>query len=243
MSTECPKDKIFNPKTGRCVKKDGAIGKKILAQLGSTPKQAPKQTPKQAPKQTPKHAHKPVPKQAPVSTKKCKDDEILNSSTNRCVKRNGAVGKKILAQLASKSKQAPLQAPKQIPKQAPKQAPKQIPKQAPKQAPKKTKISNIDKLKVNELKAIIDEHKKTLKQHNIEIPKKVLKKDLIEIVTRLNKVLSQQQQVIATPVVHHATPIIQTPAPVQQPKSKAKQQQQLSLTDIEAEIKKCLGIE
>ena len=28
---KCPKGKVVNPKTGRCVKRDGALGKKILA--------------------------------------------------------------------------------------------------------------------------------------------------------------------------------------------------------------------
>ena len=30
------------------------------------------------------------------TTKKCKDDEILNPASNRCVKRNGPTGKKLL---------------------------------------------------------------------------------------------------------------------------------------------------
>ncbi len=35
---KCPKGKVVNPKTGRCVKRDGALGKKILAAKKSTKK-------------------------------------------------------------------------------------------------------------------------------------------------------------------------------------------------------------
>jgi hypothetical protein len=34
---KCPKGKVVNPKTGRCVKRDGALGKKILASKAKTP--------------------------------------------------------------------------------------------------------------------------------------------------------------------------------------------------------------
>jgi hypothetical protein len=37
-----------------------------------------------------------------MSSKKCKEDEILNPETNRCVKRNGAVGKKVIAEMKKK---------------------------------------------------------------------------------------------------------------------------------------------
>jgi hypothetical protein len=66
-SKKCNEDEIMNPKTNRCVKKSGAVGKKILAGNVDNEKQ-----------------------------KKCKDDEILNPKTNRCVKKSGAVGKKLL---------------------------------------------------------------------------------------------------------------------------------------------------
>ena len=37
-----------------------------------------------------------------MSNKKCKKDEILNPDTNRCVKRNGTIGKRILAEMNKK---------------------------------------------------------------------------------------------------------------------------------------------
>lgn len=34
---KCPKGKLVNPKTGRCVKRDGVLGKKILAERKNSP--------------------------------------------------------------------------------------------------------------------------------------------------------------------------------------------------------------
>ena len=39
MSDKCPKGKILNPKTGRCVNKDGKIGQELLAKGGAKPKE------------------------------------------------------------------------------------------------------------------------------------------------------------------------------------------------------------
>ena len=69
----CPPDKIFNPATGRCVKKDGRKGKEIL-QNQPTPQPTP----------------------GPQPTKQCKPEEILNPATKRCVKRTGRIGQKLL---------------------------------------------------------------------------------------------------------------------------------------------------
>lgn len=69
----CPSGKILNPETGKCVKRDGAIGKKIL---------------------------KDVPKK--VDMKDCPSGKIRNPATGRCVNIDGAVGKKILADLKKK---------------------------------------------------------------------------------------------------------------------------------------------
>ena len=81
--TTCPPDKILNPKTGRCVKKDGKIGKELMKQTPKTPKQTPKQTPKPTPK-------------TPKPTKSCPPDKILNPKTGRCVKRDGKIGKTLV---------------------------------------------------------------------------------------------------------------------------------------------------
>lgn len=79
MVKTCPQGKILNPKTKRCVKKDGKIGKEILAkQKGNQPKNQPKS---------------PTPNQ----NNQCPPDKILNPATGRCVKRTGKIGKEILA--------------------------------------------------------------------------------------------------------------------------------------------------
>jgi hypothetical protein len=66
VGKKCKEDEILNPETNRCVKKTGAIGKKLLG------------------------------KEPVVEKKSCKDDEVLNPKTKRCVKKSGAVGKELL---------------------------------------------------------------------------------------------------------------------------------------------------
>ena len=70
---KCPAGKIENPATGKCVNKDGIIGKAILA------KKSPKKSPKKS------------------SPKKCPVGKIENPTTGKCVNRDGIIGKAILA--------------------------------------------------------------------------------------------------------------------------------------------------
>ena len=74
-----PRAFICNPATGRCVLKDGKIGKLIMkakkskkAKKGSKPK------------------------------KTCSDDQILNPRTGRCVKKDGKIGKQLLGEKPKK---------------------------------------------------------------------------------------------------------------------------------------------
>jgi hypothetical protein len=67
MNNKCPKGKILNPKTGRCVNKDGKIGQEIL-----------------------KNKKDGKPK------KECKSYQILNPKTGRCVNKDGKLGQEIL---------------------------------------------------------------------------------------------------------------------------------------------------
>ena len=71
-SSHCDKDKILNPKTGRCVLKSGKIGKEILR------KKSPR-------KSTSKK-----------SSNICTSNKILNPNTGRCVLKSGKIGKEIL---------------------------------------------------------------------------------------------------------------------------------------------------
>ena len=76
MPKPCNANQVVNPKTGRCVKKDGAIGKKLLGQ------------------------------QKPDAMKKaqCKDGKVRNPKTGRCVKKDGAIGRKLVTAPPSQAK-------------------------------------------------------------------------------------------------------------------------------------------
>ncbi len=71
----CKTDQIINPKTGRCVKKNGKIGKEILAKTRTQRRKS----------------------RSPIRRMVCKADQIINTKTGRCVKKNGKIGKEILA--------------------------------------------------------------------------------------------------------------------------------------------------
>lgn len=79
----CPPDKIMNPATGRCVLRTGAIGRKLAKEIA-----APAVAVEAAPAV-------PAPAAAPVSDG-CPPGKIRNPKTRRCVKRDGAIGKKLL---------------------------------------------------------------------------------------------------------------------------------------------------
>lgn len=68
----CDKISICNTKTGRCVKRDGKIGKEIL---NKKKKSGSCSSPKS------------------LKKKECNGDSILNPKTNRCVKKDGKIGK------------------------------------------------------------------------------------------------------------------------------------------------------
>src|SRR5688572_2939527 len=71
----CPRGKILNKWTNKCVKKDGKIGKAILAK-----------------KYTPRKHKSPFDKHKDV---KCEKDKIVNPITGKCVKKDGKVGKTV----------------------------------------------------------------------------------------------------------------------------------------------------
>lgn len=76
MPKPCPSDKILNPKTNRCVKRNGKIGQKLV-------KRSPNKSPNKSPK-------------------KCPEGKILNPATNRCVSKTGAIGRRLLKQKSPK---------------------------------------------------------------------------------------------------------------------------------------------
>ena len=74
---KCPEGKILNPKTGRCVKKDGKIGQELLKSRRKSSKKVSNSTRKS-------------------SKKVCDEGKIMNPKTGRCVKKDGKIGKEIL---------------------------------------------------------------------------------------------------------------------------------------------------
>ena len=93
--SKCKYDEIENPDTNRCVKRTGKIGQKILDLIKSTSKL----TKLSKSSKSSKLRKSPLQK-----VSKCKDDEIENPDTNRCVKRTGKIGQKILDLIKSTSK-------------------------------------------------------------------------------------------------------------------------------------------
>ncbi len=84
----CPSGKIKNPKTGRCVKRDGKIGRNVL---GRSPLRRKRKTPvRRQPRK--RRSLRRVRK----SAKKCAGGQILNPKTGRCVKKTGKIGREIM---------------------------------------------------------------------------------------------------------------------------------------------------
>ena len=89
----CPKGYRRNKKTGNCEKKE--IEKKSdKKQVKQKEKQEkPKQVKQKEKQEKPKQVKKPKVKKQKI----CKDDQILNPATNKCVSKNGKVGKILIA--------------------------------------------------------------------------------------------------------------------------------------------------
>jgi len=105
----CKEDQVLNKLTNRCVKRTGVTGKKIVEEEeeGKTKKESTKKestkkesTKKESTKKesTKKESTKKesTKKESTKKEKICKEDQILNKKTNRCVKRTGLTGKLIL---------------------------------------------------------------------------------------------------------------------------------------------------
>jgi hypothetical protein len=68
---KCKKDQVINPRTGRCIKKGGAVWKKVFGKKSSKRK-------------------------SPKKKKGCKSGYVINPETGRCIKKGGAVWKRVL---------------------------------------------------------------------------------------------------------------------------------------------------
>jgi serine/threonine protein kinase len=98
MTKECPPHQILNEETNRCVNRDGKIGKAILAARKSPVHKSPVRKSRKVFKG----------RKAPVIDKKCPPHQILNEETNRCVNRDGKIGKAILEARKSPVRKSPV---------------------------------------------------------------------------------------------------------------------------------------
>jgi hypothetical protein len=99
----CPSGKVCNPKTSRCVKSKGAIGKKLLRKSKSRSKKKSVRKSKSRSKKKSVRKSKSRSKKKSVrksksrsKNRKCKSNEILNPKTGRCVKRTSRIGKMLV---------------------------------------------------------------------------------------------------------------------------------------------------
>lgn len=90
--SRCPKGKILNPATGRCVNRDGKIGKMLLSEKGKG-KENGKNKGKNKGKEEVNEAYD-IEKKLIICPKDKK--KIVNPKSKRCVSRNGKIGKFII---------------------------------------------------------------------------------------------------------------------------------------------------
>jgi len=100
INIQCGQDKICNPETGRCVSKEGAIGRRLINQNPRTISQPGLRRPPSPPQ--PRLRRSP-PEQAPPRRDKCINiecgrDKICNPETGRCVSKEGAIGRRLINQ-------------------------------------------------------------------------------------------------------------------------------------------------
>jgi predicted phosphoribosyltransferase len=143
---ECPPDKILNPDTNRCVLKNGVLGKLLLKKIISVKPKEPKE-----PKEIKKTKEPKEPKEL-KEPKECPPDKILNPDTNRCVLKNGVLGKLLLKKLISKKPKETKEPkePKETKKPKETKEPKETKKpKEPKKEPKEQNISPVTVKKPN----------------------------------------------------------------------------------------------
>ena len=91
MVRNCPPGKILNPATNRCVKRDGPTGRRILAAAAPAARPA---SPRRPPRSGLDGLRQNL---SDLNQARCPPGKILNPATNKCVKRDGAIGRRILA--------------------------------------------------------------------------------------------------------------------------------------------------
>jgi len=98
----CPDNKVCNPRTGRCVKTDGRIGREIQQQQPSPRRNPPRQA----------RPRQPSPRRSPQRNNRCGDvvcpaNKVCNPSSGRCVKTDGRIGRGIQQQPSPRRNPSP----------------------------------------------------------------------------------------------------------------------------------------
>ena len=81
----CKEGQVLNPKTNRCIRINGPVYRKLVSEgvISQRPSNG-RTTPRRPP--------------ARVRTSECKEGQVRNPKTNRCIKKNGPVYKKLVSE-------------------------------------------------------------------------------------------------------------------------------------------------
>ena len=123
LAKECGPTKVLNPKTKRCVSKNGSIGKKLdIDSFATSRKIWVKIILQEISLNEIKEIYKEKLGKFSPPKKKCRPDQILNPKTNRCVKKTSKIGKELLKSKPKSPKKATPPKPKSPKKATPPKA-------------------------------------------------------------------------------------------------------------------------
>ena len=107
LAKECGPTKVLNPKTKRCVSKNGSIGKKLdIDSFATSRKIWVKIILQEISLNEIKEIYKEKLGKMSPPKKICRPDQILNPKTNRCVKKTSKIGKELLKSKPKSPKKA-----------------------------------------------------------------------------------------------------------------------------------------
>jgi hypothetical protein len=107
LAKECGPTKVLNPKTKRCVSKNGSIGKKLdIDSFATSRKIWVKIILQEISLNEIKEIYKEKLGKFSPPKKRCRPDQILNPKTNRCVKKTSKIGKELLKSKPKSPKKA-----------------------------------------------------------------------------------------------------------------------------------------
>lgn len=91
----CPSNKICNPKTGKCVLKNGVIGKKLIKH-SSRKKSSRRKSRRVSRRKSSRRKSSPKKASEKCANVICTADKVCNPKTGKCVLKNGSIGKIIM---------------------------------------------------------------------------------------------------------------------------------------------------